>query len=178
MNSEWAQDRIEAYVDGDLNRDERRTFESVLRADPALTESVRQARRIRTALHAMLTPECPAEVTEAIVRRVRSDGAAKRSVISLFPDWSTSWRPALVVTAALAVSLLVWRPWQQPPPPPEQYAAEDVELALQEVKWTLAYLNDIGSRTGETIRDEVIAERVVDPIERSLGILPESESPR
>ena len=71
--------------------------------------------------------------------------------------------PALVVSASL-----VGKPEQ----PEVQFAGiqdAEVQRALAEVEWTLAYLSDLGRQTGETVRRDVIKERVVEPVQDAFG---------
>lgn len=168
MNMNGPEDRVEAYLDGTLTREERRAFERACASDPALSETVRLAKRVQGALHAMDTPRCPPEVTEAIFARVRRDPGEATQRRDWLTAWTNFWRPAVLAVSAIVLGVVLVRPWSDPPPP--EYAAVEVDAALREVKWTLAYLNHVGSRTGETIREEVFAEGVVQPIERGLGL--------
>ncbi len=174
MDAEQIEERIEAYVDGELSRRERLEFEAACAADPALWEEVRAARIVRNGLRSLETPHCPPEVTDAILDQVRRDARSRRG--SPAWSWVGSWRPALagfavIVAAAVFVFL-------RPAPVSEVPTDPEVAEALDEVKWTLAYINSIGNRTGETIRDDVLRDHVVRPIERGLGIVPPATPPR
>jgi len=63
---EWMDERVEAYVDGDLSHDEQSTFVSILEDSPFWQTQVRQAERIREGLHELPEKPCPADVTETI----------------------------------------------------------------------------------------------------------------
>ena len=172
MNRDWAEEQIEAYVDGSLSRQDRHAFEQACAADPALTASVQDARQVRKLLRSMATPQCPPDVTATIMERVRREAhaTAPASEGMLSDLVSSLWRPALVVTALLAFALVLTRPTADAEEP--VYAAAEVDVALEEVKWTLAYLNGVGTRTGATIRTEVFGDGVVRPLERGLGLHP------
>ena len=174
MDAERIEERIEAYVDGELSRRERLEFEAACAADPALWEDVRAAQLIRDGLRSLETPNCPPEVTGAIFEQVRRDARIRRGTQS--GSWIGIWKPALaglaVIVATVVFVLLRPAPVTEVPTDPE------VAEALDEVKWTLAYINNIGNRTGETIRDDVLRDHVVRPIERGLGIVPPATPPR
>jgi anti-sigma factor RsiW len=59
-------ERVEAYVDGDLSGDELDTFTSILTNDSYWQTQVRQAERIREELHELPVQPCPSDVTQAI----------------------------------------------------------------------------------------------------------------
>lgn len=45
----------------------------------------------------------------------------------------------------------------------------DVDRALQEAKWALAFVSDVSREAGESLRRSVLQERVAEPIRRALG---------
>ncbi|MFQ5572063.1 MAG: hypothetical protein ACE5G0_20495, partial [Rhodothermales bacterium] len=74
------------------------------------------------------------------------------------------WQPALAMTFLLLLvvsSSLIGKP-------PRHHTAE-VQQALAEVQWTLAFLSEMGRQTGQAVRDDVIKERVVWPVQDALG---------
>jgi hypothetical protein len=48
----------------------------------------------------------------------------------------------------------------------------EVQQALTEVRWTLAYLSEVGQQTGASVRDEVLERHVVASIHRAVHPLP------
>ena len=168
----WLDERVEAYVDGALARDERRLFEDALEKDPALREAVALARRVRTDLRAIEAPRCPDAVTEAVLSATSREWRSRPGVSQWLSGlWlpARAWRPALAIVAAIILVVVgLLQPWNTAPEP--TYSQADVQEALDEVKWTLAYLNGVGARTGQTIRQEVVADGVVRPVRQGLGI--------
>lgn len=63
---EWMDERVEAYVDGDLSGDELDTFTSIMNNHSYWQTQVRQAERIREELHELPVQPCPSDVTQAI----------------------------------------------------------------------------------------------------------------
>lgn len=68
---EWMDERVEAYVDGDLRPDELDTFTSILDDAPYWQTQVRRARQVQEGLHEISTQPCPPDVTSSILEHVR-----------------------------------------------------------------------------------------------------------
>lgn len=169
-------DRIEAYVDGELPPDERATFERVLDDHPHWTQQVRQAKRIRNELNAMPVPACPPQVTQTVLAHTRSAGSPL--------NWSTVWRQfwdrfdALtrlswqpVAAMATLVLIVVASVWVSPAPTDletTRYSAAEVERAEAQAKWALAYVAQVGTETQGTLQREVFQEQIADPTRRAL----------
>jgi len=68
---EWMDERVEAYVDGDLRPDELDTFTSILDNAPYWQTQVRRARQVQEGLHEISTQPCPPDVTSSILEHVR-----------------------------------------------------------------------------------------------------------
>ena len=50
----------------------------------------------------------------------------------------------------------------------------EVSQALDDVKWTLAYLSGVGKNTGTTVKANVIEDQMVGPMSRSINVLSEN----
>ncbi len=164
---DWMDDRLEAYLDGDLTPEEAARFERGLSGDDWAAE-LRRAASIRDGLHAMPLPECPPHVTRAVLREARRRARAEwlhRTREGLTHAWRLTARPALamaVLVALVVVAALVTRP---PRPAP----GVEVEHALAEVKWTLAYLSEVGRQTGASVHRDVLDAHVFGPMHEALG---------
>ena len=163
--------RVEAYLDEALPADEQARFEQALTADAGWEAELFLARQIRDGLHALPQPMCPPHVTDAVLAQVRRQ--AQQSWIDrleawLHQQWLSLWQPALAMAVLLLLvvsAALVGRPQQQQP----AYAEAEVQRAMQEVQWALAYLSEVGRQTGKTVREDVIAEHVVGTVQGALG---------
>lgn len=166
----WLDDRVEAFVDGTLPADELRRFESALTAEPALRDEIDLARMIGRELPNLGSARCPDHVVSGIMRDVRRDirqSFTTRLVSALKEGIQPRLRPVLAMVLLVAVvvsSSLVRRAPETPP-----VASAEVTQALDEVKWTLAVLSDVGRQTGRSMRSDVLEPHVVQPIERSLN---------
>ncbi|PEN12949.1 hypothetical protein CRI94_13195 [Longibacter salinarum] len=94
---DWMDERVEAFVDGDLTGDEYATFTSILEDDTYWQTQVRQAERIRERLHELPEKPCPSDVTHAIFERT---SRAHASHVAL-PWWKDLLRQAMQAWRAL-----------------------------------------------------------------------------
>jgi len=69
-SDDWMDAHIEAYVDGALSPDDQARFEAALHADPTWQDEVKHARSIRASLRSQRPPPPPADLTDAILKRV------------------------------------------------------------------------------------------------------------
>lgn len=166
----WYDDRLEAYVDGELNEGDRRRMDAYARESDFASRQLRLARMVKTQLADIPWEVCPADVTRAVLVEARKD--ARRSILRFVLDetraaWATILRPSLsvgVLVAAILVGTLVGRK------DVEEIVAtpQEIQRALDEAKWTLAFLSELGRETGQSIRREVIEERVAQPMQNAI----------
>lgn len=172
----WMDARLEAYLDGDLPAGDANRFEQLLADDEGWQATLHLAARVRDGLHALPRPACPPELTRSVLAEVRRQAApAPPGRLQAWLDrWWASWlQPSLAM--ALLVALVVLA--ALPGPRTAGFAHDDVETALAEAKWTLAYLSQVGRHTGRSVRHDVLENRVVAPVQEALGsILDETKS--
>jgi len=170
MNCEWILEMIDPYLDGELDGEEAAGLETHLERCPACARELRLARQVRDGLRGLPLLTCPEGVIERVEEQIR---AARWNRLR---EWIAAWRiPLWRPVGVLAVALLiaaaaVFQQRERGPSP------EEVALAERQVKWTLAYLGQVGQRTGATVRDEVIRERLVEPLEENVRLLMETET--
>ncbi|MCP4655870.1 MAG: hypothetical protein GY856_10680 [bacterium] len=155
---------IEAYVDAELETGERRRIEAHLDSCAACSSQLELARRIRSELRELEPQSCPQHVTSAVLAHAEAFPTWRRRLASwLAPP--RLWQPALALLLAAALGIGFW--YSTIRGPARQQAAE-VARAEAEVKLALAYLGRIGQRTGTAVGGEVLEDRVVAPIARSI----------
>lgn len=208
----WVNDRLEAYVDGDLPAEERRRIEELAGSDEATARRLRLALDVKAGLRSIWTPACPPEVTAAVLAEARESGtkasrvsadrasvqhassaervAQRRRAGAAARDrgaaqragtrrlWTNVVGPSLafaLFALLVTASALIGR---HSTPAVVDGAAEiaaaemtaaEVDQALQDVRWTLAFVSKVGRRTGQAIRQEVLEERVTHPVQRAVG---------
>jgi anti-sigma factor (TIGR02949 family) len=173
----WARQVIEAYLDGDLTADEAAKLESHLSGCQSCAEELALAKQVNLALRALPEQRCPDRIRDAVLDRVaKQRSAVRRSV----PVWTAGrhprvWRPAAFAAALLVVVIAVLVQ-KGPQPPPATVTPEELVRAEQQVRWTLAYVGEIGRRSAFTVRDDVFESRVVSPIRKAFSDIFEEES--
>ena len=177
---EWARDSIDAYLDGELTDVDVTALKSHLDECGECREELESARQVLSELRDLPGQRCPDGVTDHLFATIDAGSAAPpgRATVQRTgrrPGWLTAWRfgllrPALAVSLILVIAVsAVWighhnRSLQHSP----GYTPEEVAHAEAELKWTMAFLGDVGRRTGYAVRDEAIGARVVEPIRRAV----------
>ncbi|MDE2812682.1 MAG: zf-HC2 domain-containing protein [Gemmatimonadota bacterium] len=161
----WTQERIEAYIDGELTPVEQDRLETHAATCAACAAELKDARRLVGELRDLPALTCPDAVSQALqdrIYRTRQDRwrtAAKR------------WYKPLAAAAVLV--LIAGYHLFDPEPVPPTFSPKEVAQARRQVEWTLAYLDDLNSRMGTAVRDDVIQPRLVQPLRLNLdAILP------
>lgn len=165
----WADDRVEALVDGVLPPEEEERLLALVEAEVELREGLAVARRVSRGLHDLPQPACPPEVARSVLSEARRDQRRAAWVHvreTLLSSWNPLWRPAIAV-AALVV--LVFSSTRIGTPPTERAPTQaEVENAVAQAKWTLAFLSEVGRETGQSVQREVIGRHVVNPMQQAL----------
>jgi hypothetical protein len=159
----WVLERLDAFVDGaesDLSDDDR---ERVARHVESCADCARElalAQEIHSSLSEMAFREAPASVIDRAQIEIES---TPRNVVALRP------RPRALrwVPAAAAALLLIGAVWIER----DQRRAEEVAIAqaTHDAAIAFAYLNKYVRRTGDIVEDEVIEQRLLNPVEKAMG---------
>ena len=163
----WFDDRVEAFIDGDLQSEDAERFHALLASHAMLSAEVEMARSITDAFSSQSDASCPDAVTRNVMAHVRKDWI--QSIPARLKDgWrkmaGAGLRPALAMALLLIVvvsSTMIKRPAIQ--------QEADVVQALSDVKMALAYLSDAGRTTASTVRQDVIGPLVVAPMSRGMN---------
>lgn len=176
-SNEWMDDRLEAYVDGDLPPDELQAFAAAMQVDPAWQAEVARARRVRAALKHLPQPACPPAVTHAVMVEVEQRAQAARRqnwtrlIDRLLAATDGLLRPALTMAVLVALVVTAARlgaPSGELTTARQLYTQAEVERAAVQVRWALGYLADVGETTGEAVQEEVLREHVTRPVQNAL----------
>ena len=162
----WWDDSVEAFVDASLSEKEMQRLDELLSVESHLAEEVELARAIQQELNTRHTIQCPDYVMERVMREVRNDlvlGAGIRFRHAVKDFLGSSLRPALAMTVLLAMVItaaLFGGSNRQTDPA--------VAEALEEVKWTLAYLSEISRHTGSAVRTQALEPLVLDRMQKAM----------
>lgn len=176
---QWADDRLEAYLDGELSPDEAARVERVLDASPPLRAALGAAVRVQDELRLMPQPLAPRGFAEGVLAEVtrrreatlpgRLRLAASRAAQATSEALRATWRPSLAA-AMLLLLVLSGVLFGRSTPAPAAESAE-VRQATDEVKWVLAYLSQVGREAGAVVREDVLEQHVVRPVQSALGTI-------
>ncbi|MDX1429217.1 MAG: zf-HC2 domain-containing protein [Rhodothermales bacterium] len=163
---EWLDERVEAYIDGDLTETDRMRFEAALADSSELRAAVAAAHRVRDGLGAIGAPKCPEHVVADVLAAAKSEprGASIReryldALLPGFPRAGAFAIAAAVTIVVIAGVLILTRP---------ESAPSEVEQGLADVKVALAYVGEAGRHTGNIVRVKVVDQRVVNPIRKAV----------
>ena len=168
----WLDDRLEAFVDGELSAEEAARFDQIALMDEEIVQQLNLTRAISDGLGELDEAECPDFVTRNVMAHVRKDIRASyiERINLFFRDLSVSrLKPVLALALLLIVVLSSIRIGQNDSAP-----APEVAQALDEVKWTLALLSDVGNTTAGAVKESVIENQMVLPMSRSMSTIMEN----
>ena len=161
----WTQERIEAYIDGELTPAEQTRLEAHAATCAACAAELEDARRLVGALRTLPSLTCPDAVSQALQTRIRQ--ARRQRLHVAVRRWGWAYAAAAVLALIAGYHLF------DPEPVPPAFSPKEVVQARRQVEWTLAYLSDLNSRMGTTVRDDVIQPHLVQPLRFNLDtILP------
>lgn len=167
---QWADAKLEAWLDGDLSAIDGARFEKLLASDEWLQNESDLARSISDTFASMDDVRCPDDVTAQIMTHVRRDWVMQlpRRLKDGFGRMaSAGLRPALAMMLLLVVVISSTWISRNPAVPTGQDA--EVAQALEDVKMALAVLADAGRTTGTTVSNEVIGPYVVRPMAKGMN---------
>ncbi|MBC7186496.1 MAG: zf-HC2 domain-containing protein [Calditrichaeota bacterium] len=158
---------LDAYLDGELTRRERREVERHLRTCPRCRAELEANAALRASLRTLPVLSCPEGVMERLPLPGRAQPARKR-VLALRPR--LAWRLALAgAAAAVALFLVIRRPALPPQPEESAYSPEQVVRARHDVELAFAYVNHALRLTERTLQEEVLPSQVVEPLKRGVS---------
>jgi anti-sigma factor RsiW len=177
----WTLDRIDPYLDGDLAGEEAAIFERHVADCADCREELVFARAVVRELRTLPSVECPPQVERnaAAEYEAAAAGSDRRSPLQSLLDWLRghgvfTLRPAMAVMVVViaAVSVFVLTHHRQSPlnrNGGQEITQEQVEQATLDAMLAFAYLGKYSRRTGEILRDEVITQRVIRPLGKTIA---------
>lgn len=136
-------ERLEAWLDGDLPPADADAVAALVATDAAWAEAAATARHLRRMLVTAPHHQAPPGFADGVLARIgaRPDRAAAPPLRHRVARWARFAAP--FVLAFLVVIATRWPQAQSGP------SAEEVAEARRQVEYTLALLSDIGARTGQ-----------------------------
>jgi anti-sigma factor (TIGR02949 family) len=176
---EWALERMDAYLDGDLGEEETSAMRLHVEACAGCRGELELAEATKAALRSLPERHCPDAVTGAVMERISAETPAGPSALRWW-EALLRWKPLRPATVAAAlvlivsVSILIDHEREHPAPLPTsgndtlEYTPEQVALAEAEVKWTIAYIGEAGRLAGVAVRDKAIYPHVIVPVKEAI----------
>jgi len=166
MSCAEVRDRIEAWIDGDLEPAEAGVLEVHMEGCAACDEERRLADEIRAGLRGL--PEL--DLPDRVIKAVRDETAPTigERARGLLDAIVTRPVPAVAAVAAIVLFMLAVVPWRQSETPP-RYSAEEVARAAEETKLALAYVSSITRRAEFQVRRRVFEDGAVSATVRGIS---------
>ena len=149
-------DRLDAWIDGDLDLSDARAVEAHLDSCPACQAERRLAEDGLSELRAMPEFDVPDRVLQAVHQQTRPGGVDK--LLSSLSSVVSRPLPAAaaLVAVVLAVALVV--PWGGRDAP--EFSDEEIRRVTAETRLALAYVGSITRRAELRVKQRVIDEGV------------------
>ena len=164
FNCTTIRDRIDAFVDGELEPGERRALETHCAHCESCARELRAAVDIRDALRALPVLTVPRRVIDAAERDVRIPH------IVPMPARRAAHRYVPAIAAALAV--IVAGAWfvssQRNSSPAPGYSDAEIRRASEEMALAFSYVDRYSTEAAELLSDDVLGKRVLPRIERAI----------
>ena len=176
----WTLERIESYVDDDLHGGELECFERHIESCDACGRELSLARVVAHELRELPQHGCPDHVTEGAAARIGADADANRGTWfdrlrrqfkgSILSHPKPAIAAALVVIVAAAVLVLSQREFPfftgaGGPSGEQDVTVEELEKAKSDAILALAYVGKYCRRSGEIVKDQAIAGRLIKTVE-------------
>lgn len=179
QNCRWVQDRMDSYVDGELHGSELSEFEQHADACGSCRSDLALARSVADGLRALPALQCPPRVVDEAAARVEPAPKAD-SLMDRLTGWfagKTAYlpRPAMAAVVVVIVAAVVFVllqqerfPFEDREGPQLAVTEQEAELAKLDVMLAFAYLGKYSRKTGDIISNEVIGERVLKPVGKTV----------
>lgn len=161
----WYDERVEAYVDGELSDEERMLFSQRLAVDPSLRAQVAFAEQVSLSLTAIPQPKAP----DSLVAKLDAISSRPRpAVANIIPLRRTLGIAASVLAVALAgllgvsnLSTRATQPTDLQASANADYSQPEVDRAMREVKYALAVVSEAGRHAGVAVKESVFQDQKV-----------------
>lgn len=161
-------ERLEAFADGDLHRDESSAVASHLADCPTCRKEHALALAIRDELRSLPELDMPAAARARVLEQIGEPGRLDRAGEALQTFWlQPRWvgvAAAAALVALVGIALLL-RPDTATTPLATDPA---VAQATLEARYALALVGSVNRRAGLELRDKVLKTRVVEATKRGL----------
>ena len=160
----WFDERIEAWLDGELSGSEAALFESRLATDPRLEREVDRAMNLSAQLKELPSLAPPSSLTRGVMEMTGSGFSLPRLAL---PAWG--WSLGGACAAALALMVTLGPVWQRGAEADLQPTAQELAKARADLALALGYVDqagDMAARQLGTQAGAVTARSLLEPARR------------
>lgn len=162
---ESIREHIEAYLDGELDRNDCVALETHCASCAACARELSLARRVREELRTLPVFPAPARAIAAAERRIHASKVVRLPVRG--PN--RRMRAVLVAAAAVVVAASVWLGTRSRTPSTPQYSEAEIRQATGELALAFGYVDRYSAQAANIIHNDVLEQRVAPQIERALN---------
>ncbi len=175
-NCRWTRERIDRFLDAELDGGDLMTFQGHVDVCSGCRRELARAETVLRELHSLPDLHCRDEVVDRALAAAQAAPVARHRAGRRSPAWwpFPVFRPALA--GALILALVLSSLWVANRSRSD-FTPADVADAEEELKWTLAYLDDIGRRSSMTAMDKAFQTGMVGPLRRAVSAAFEPRSP-
>lgn len=172
-NCRWTRERIDRFLDVELDGGDLVTFQSHVDVCAKCRRELARAEIVLHELHALPDLHCPDEVVDRALAAAEAEPVARQRAQRRSPAWwpFPVFRPALA--GALVLALVLSGLWVANRSRSD-FTPADVAAAESELKWTMAYLEDISRRSSMNAMDKAFQTGMVGPLRRAVDATFES----
>ncbi len=157
---DWFQERLEAYVDGELSVTEAQRFDGRLADDAELRQAVANAQSLQRALRRIQSPRAPAAIRKAVVEQTGTHWITHRNA---------GWLAATAATLALAISLIGQFNASPQVTAEMQLTAREIAKGRQDLALALAYLDQATVHTSRKVSNTWVNDGLLRPVSSGLN---------
>ena len=165
---------LDEYIDGQLSKTVIKQIRAHLRQCQDCAKKYEAYEQMHQDVSQLGLIRCPENVVTSVYQALELEGNGKKR--ALIFDWLSDLlsSPAFALRFAGAVIVIVllitviYLKFSNRPQVSVQYTNEEVEQAKNQVKLTLAYINQITSRTEDIIEKQVLPENILKPMKSSI----------
>lgn len=143
------------------------------RRNPEVKHLLDEYAETARSVHSLPLDECPDEIVEKVRAQTNTDIKEERSFSLDFMSMIYTRPLASAAAAAVIVILILTSLFIERTPRESIYSRNDVELASAQTKQALAIVGQIFNNTQESIKKEILGDKVSKPINKGINVIDE-----
>ncbi len=172
IDCQRALDLIESDLDEEVSNQESTALESHVRTCGSCAKERELAARLAETLRELPLLRCPERLVHGLSPLVSVETRRPKRLSRSRGVWASMGKlPRLAAAALVLLAIVGGATWGLRPAQKNEVTPAQLARAREELQWTLAYLTEIGHRTGAILQDEVLARPAIQPVLQPAVIL-------